>query len=259
MRTVRNNLSLRQLPVISRGRREAFFKKFASTDSYDPAVAVAASFALHIVAVVLLLPSSLSSSAGTDKQSGRDSVSRAYASLEAEFRQRIIASDALLPNAPDMTPPEVLTLPSKMDNMDLPAPTSSTAGIVIKPANAGRSESAHAFASAASDRLRGHGGTFEGDEAGNEDKLREQYFAALRAAILMKWDRTQGDLHGCRMELQLRQGGVVVGAKLRGCTIDVDAIDQLEAAALMAQPLPYEGYERVFSELVELQLVPGSG
>lgn len=97
----------------------------------------------------------------------------------------------------------------------------------------------------------------EADAVKPEDAaLRRIYLAELRAAILKQWNRPEGSIRECSIELQLRPGGQVAGAKLGRCTLIADARNQLEAAALLAQPLPYQGYETVFSELVELQLEP---
>lgn len=88
------------------------------------------------------------------------------------------------------------------------------------------------------------------------DDLLTGYRAALRAAIQHKWaaltDRPFPT--GCILQLNQKAGGAVTATSANGCAILQEDRLQLEAAALMAQPLPYAGYERVFSESIGLSL-----
>lgn len=87
-----------------------------------------------------------------------------------------------------------------------------------------------------------------------EDRL-ASYHAAVRAAIRLQWaELTDRPFPaGCLMRLNLAAGGPVNSTTAAGCTISREDRLQLEAAALMAQPLPYAGYEAVF--VPDLQLV----
>lgn len=89
-----------------------------------------------------------------------------------------------------------------------------------------------------------------------EDDLLTGYRASLRAAIQHKWaaltDRPFPT--GCILQLNQKAGGAVTATSANRCTISQEDRLQLEAAALMAQPLPYAGYERVFSESIGLSL-----
>ena len=75
------------------------------------------------------------------------------------------------------------------------------------------------------------------------------YQAALRAAIRDKWaSLTAQPLPlGCSLKLTQTTGGIVIEASTVNCNLaEVDRL-RLEVAALLAQPLPYAGYESVFS------------
>lgn len=88
-----------------------------------------------------------------------------------------------------------------------------------------------------------------------DDRL-ASYHAALRAAIRMKWaaltDRSFPS--DCALRLNLAPGGSVNATSANSCVLSNEDRLQLEAAALMAQPLPYAGYEAVFASDLQLQL-----
>lgn len=82
------------------------------------------------------------------------------------------------------------------------------------------------------------------------------YHAALRASIRRKWfqltDRPFPS--GCALQLNLAIGGKADATSAATCAIaQVDRF-HLEAAVLMAQPLPYAGYESVFAPKLQLTL-----
>lgn len=95
----------------------------------------------------------------------------------------------------------------------------------------------------------------EGNIAGGskEDGLRMAYMEALRAAIRAHWHR-QGVPLQCPLKIMQSAGGVVQSAIAGDCSLAPEDRRLLEAAVLMAQPLPYEGYESVFREDVELKI-----
>ena len=88
------------------------------------------------------------------------------------------------------------------------------------------------------------------------DDVRASYHAALRAAIQRKWRQlTERKFPtGCELQLALGVGGAVNATTASACNLSTEERQQLEAAALMAQPLPYAGYEEVFSPTVLLRL-----
>lgn len=96
------------------------------------------------------------------------------------------------------------------------------------------------------------------DAAGRRagSNLLASYRAALGAAIRRKW----GELtdrpfpEACALQLSLVAGGAVRTSSASSCAIAQQDRQQLEAAALMAQPLPYAGYEAVFTP--DLRIVP---
>lgn len=88
------------------------------------------------------------------------------------------------------------------------------------------------------------------------DDVRASYHAALRASIQRKWRQlTQRKFpSGCELQLALGVGGAVNATTASACNLSTEERQQLEAAALMAQPLPYAGYEEAFSPTVLLRL-----
>ena len=88
-----------------------------------------------------------------------------------------------------------------------------------------------------------------------DDRL-ASYHAAVRAAIRRKWsERTDRPFPtGCAVQLTLTTGGSVNAISAIACNIGKEQRLQLEAAALMAQPLPYAGYEEVFVSELQLEL-----
>lgn len=85
---------------------------------------------------------------------------------------------------------------------------------------------------------------------GNDDGLRARYAAALQAAILEKWTRPDTVPLGalCKLRIrQLPQGNVISAEVIEPCAYDEQGRRSIEAAVLKAQPLPYAGFESVFS------------
>lgn len=82
------------------------------------------------------------------------------------------------------------------------------------------------------------------------------FHAAVRARIEATWIRVTGrPLPGdCSLSLVLQEGGALVSANASGCSLAEPDRNQLEAAALMSQPLPYAGFEAVFTSTLELEL-----
>ena len=90
----------------------------------------------------------------------------------------------------------------------------------------------------------------------SSDDLRARYHAALRATIEKTWRGLTARPFptGCTLELNQGVGGTVSTSSAAHCALSREDQLQLEAAALMAQPLPYAGFEPAFSAHVSLAL-----
>jgi len=105
-----------------------------------------------------------------------------------------------------------------------------------------RSASEEAAAADASASTPGQNGVDEG--------LLARYRAALQATIASKWTRPDSVPVGARCRIHIRQlpGGSVMSAEVSSpCAYDEQGRRSIEAAVLKAQPLPYAGFESVFS------------
>jgi colicin import membrane protein len=90
---------------------------------------------------------------------------------------------------------------------------------------------------------------------GVDEGLLARYQAALQAAILRNWTRPDSVPLGQRCKLNIRQipGGEVIDVQVSaGCPYDELGKRSVEAAVLKAQPLPYAGFEAVFSRNLNL-------
>lgn len=92
-------------------------------------------------------------------------------------------------------------------------------------------------------------------EAGANKDLKGQYEAAIRAAIQRKWQKLgQSSVRGkCTLQFTQLAGGAVTTATTDDCDLPTEERARLEAAVLMAQPLPYKGYESVFTAEIEVR------
>lgn len=91
--------------------------------------------------------------------------------------------------------------------------------------------------------------------AGGDDGLKARYAAALQEAVRAKWTRPESIPAGalCRLEIRQLPGGEVVDVEVRSpCVYDEQGRRSIEAAVLKAQPLPYAGFEKVFSRTLIL-------
>lgn len=89
-----------------------------------------------------------------------------------------------------------------------------------------------------------------------DDGLEARYLAALRQTIKSHWAAPKSGKAGGTCSITIRQvpGGQVHSALSAECTLDQASRHALEAAALMAQPLPYQGFESVFRSEIVLEL-----
>ncbi len=89
--------------------------------------------------------------------------------------------------------------------------------------------------------------------------LLARYRAAIGDAIQRNWIRPDSVPLGQPCKLQIRQlpGGEVIDVQvLEPCPYDDLGKRSLEAAVLKAQPLPYSGFEPVFSRTLDLKFQP---
>lgn len=110
-----------------------------------------------------------------------------------------------------------------------------------------RSRSASEEAAASDAQASGAGGV--------DDGLKARYAAALQAAIVAKWIRPDTVPIGAACKLVIRQlpGGQVMGVEVASpCAYDEQGRRSIEAAVRKAEPLPYAGFEAVFSRTLNL-------
>lgn len=96
------------------------------------------------------------------------------------------------------------------------------------------------------------------DGGGNgapQDDLGARYLAAVRAAVIGQWSAQGGGAipEGCGLVIEQAAGGRALRAWVVQCG-DLPLVERirLETAVMQVQPLPYEGFEPVFRERVEL-------
>lgn len=92
----------------------------------------------------------------------------------------------------------------------------------------------------------------------SRDPLVREYGLAVQRAILERWTRPESVAEGQRCVLAVTQlpGGIVVSVMATpDCEYDAIGKRSIETAVLKAQPLPYEGYERVFQRRLNLVFV----
>ncbi|MEI2456452.1 protein TolA [Lysobacter firmicutimachus] len=90
---------------------------------------------------------------------------------------------------------------------------------------------------------------------GVDTGLAARYAAALQAAIVQKWTRPDSIPvgAGCRLNIRQLPGGSVIAVEVvEPCAYDEQGRRSIEAAVLKAQPLPYAGFESVFSRNLNL-------
>ncbi|MFD0725798.1 TonB C-terminal domain-containing protein [Lysobacter brunescens] len=92
-------------------------------------------------------------------------------------------------------------------------------------------------------------------QGGAGPNLLAAYQQALQQAILANWTRPESVPLGQRCKIVIRQipGGQVIEAQVDpSCPFDEPGRRSVERAVLLAQPLPYKGFESVFSRTVTL-------
>lgn len=84
---------------------------------------------------------------------------------------------------------------------------------------------------------------------GVDEGLLQQYIAAIQAAVTSKWTRPENmPSLPCKMRIVQLPGGEVMSVEFDpSCPYDEAGKRSVEAAVRKAQPLPYAGFESVFS------------
>ncbi len=93
---------------------------------------------------------------------------------------------------------------------------------------------------------------------GVDDGLLQQYIAAIQAAVTGKWTRPENMPNlPCRMRIVQLPGGEVMSVEFdASCPYDEAGKRSVEAAVRKAQPLPYAGFESVFSRRLTFTFRP---
>ncbi len=92
--------------------------------------------------------------------------------------------------------------------------------------------------------------------AGNEgisDALQDRYLLAISNHVDRNWSRPDTMAQGFRCMAKVTQipGGEVIGIDVSGCQGDEETLRSVEAA-VMREPLPYRGFESVFSRNLQI-------
>ena len=202
------------------------------SEQYDRAVAIAIATLLHLA----LLMAHWQSTAGLD-------AAPAQAGVNEGFLAYFVVRDASPSGGEPVVPAEAGIEPLAQDP-DRAAVTSETSKGATTTADVEESASAQGAPENATD-------VTAGQEVPNVRSDRKVlYAAALRAAVARQWKSMHGadPPSGCVLVISQRAGGVVVSSEATSCPgSDSSARRGLEAAALMAQPLPYQGFEDVFT------------
>lgn len=93
---------------------------------------------------------------------------------------------------------------------------------------------------------------------GTDADLKAQYVAAIQNALKQNWQAPANiSLEPCLLHIVQLKGGEVVSAKTDStCPLDDVGRKSLEDAAFRASPLPYQGFETVFSRTIDMNFKP---
>lgn len=86
------------------------------------------------------------------------------------------------------------------------------------------------------------------------DPLRSQYLEAIRSTIVLtlQANGVSGDLSGCQLHIEQLEGGKVISSI--GECASSEAEGALQNISALMLPLPYAGYERVFTKQISVKL-----
>lgn len=215
-------------------------------------LAIAVSLAIHLLAVIWIFgftQGTVGGASDSEPEGIRGSMTLQFLA-EDEFRQRV----ELIP-----APPNV-----QDSSESVPSSVRQVAALVHARDDVSESSDSTLLAEAKNVRpvagLASHASldgfprqevdavsSIQSGQAGGDSALRTQYLGALRLAIQKQWGNAGYD-GDCSLRLRQVRGGGLEAAISLECDLDVAARRSLEAAALMAQPMPYAGYESVFSD-----------
>lgn len=226
-------------------------------DRQDRYWAGTASAALHLALIMLALASPVGGSRRSGDTFSGNGASTVVSFEQTEFRQKVelVAKTDDLPRPAEFVPDSTAHPPIDLSHFPpkvaeaISQSRFDSASTIAEPLQAGALAPIPQTSTSA-------GAAGAAGLAGNPDNtgLRDAYLRALRAAILNKWGRPNTSLAGCTIALEQGINGLVVSARAGGCTLSSEERDSLESAALMAQPLPYAGYETVFENELNLNL-----
>lgn len=233
-------------------------KEATSNDSgelRDRSIAVTISVALHVAAFAWIWLVSDQAGWGksqTQGHSGSDGMSASFVPAD-EFRQRIEIKPSLAGQQASATLEELSeSAPNAPVESagDLPDKTEPVETNISSAPDTTAPKSETALASVLDAGL-----TQGGDNAGgnNDDGLRAAYLAALRAAIRQHWNH-EASPQRCSVTIKQSPGGAVQSATTGACSLSPQERRTLEAAALMAQPLPYTGFEAVYADAITIEI-----
>jgi colicin import membrane protein len=102
------------------------------------------------------------------------------------------------------------------------------------------------------DQLAAQEAQREGNE-GESDALVDRYLLAISNQVDRNWSRPDTMTQGFRCTATVTQipGGDVIGIDLSRCQGDAETLRSVEAA-VMREPLPYRGFESVFSRTLQI-------
>ena len=92
-------------------------------------------------------------------------------------------------------------------------------------------------------------------QGGQDTALQAQWLAAIQAAVTQSWLRPDNLPHGvvCPVDITQIPGGSVINVHVEsGCPYDEVGRKSIQNAVMRAQPLPYQGYEKVFKRQITL-------
>lgn len=231
--------------------------KNGSGDFRDRCLAAAISAALHVFAVAWMWCVSARTGGGQSDEQGRHAGDRISISFIApdELRQRTdtkppLVSSTAIP-ATDVSRKSELGTPAE-PTVDLPDRMTRADPIAYPASDATVVEGNKAIQNETIRTGLNQGG--DNDRSSHENGLRAAYLAAIRAAIHQHWNY-QGAPQQCSLTIKQSPGGTVKSAIAGECSLTTQDRRALEAAALMAQPLPYAGFEDVYLDSVALDIV----
>jgi len=94
---------------------------------------------------------------------------------------------------------------------------------------------------------------------GQDDDLRARYAAAIQSAVESNWNKPESAQSGLRCTLNIAQipGGDVLSVRIgTPCNADDITRNSIEQAVRKAAPLPYQGYEKVFTRNIRFNFKP---